>query len=108
LLAPDLGCKGFFGTGVEDWRVPAELEPGSYRQIEVNSGEISFQNDLTIERLDGQFFALGIVRSIHIDTVSIHRTTPGLKIRIDNRLINRIDRQLDRDVGLWNILQAPA
>jgi len=107
-LAPELGSKGFFGNGVEDWKVPPELDPGSYRQIEVNSGELTFQNDLTIERLDGRSFELGIVRSIRIDTVSIHRTTPGLKIRIDNRLINRMDRKLDWEVGLWHILQAPA
>jgi hypothetical protein len=107
-LAPELGSKGFFGTGVEDWRVPTEMDPGSYRLIDINSGELTFQNDLTIERLDGRSFALGIVRSIRLDTVREERFAPGLKIRIDNRLINRMDRKLDREVGLWHILQVPA
>ena len=107
-LAPELGPKGFFGTGVEDWKVPPELDPGSYRRIETSAGELAFQNDLTIKRLDGLPISLGIVRSTRLETVQEGDSRPGIRIRINSRLINRMDRLLEEEVGLWSILQTPA
>jgi len=107
-LAPELGAKGFFGTGVEDWKVPPELDPGSYRRIETSTGELTFQCDLTIKRFDGRSLSLGIVRSIRLETVQKDASRPGIRIRINNRLINRTDRVLEQEIGLWSIIQSPA
>jgi hypothetical protein len=107
-LAPELGTEGFFGTGVEDWQVPPELDPGSYRRIETPAGELAFRSDLTINRLDGLSISLSIIRSIRLETVREGDCRPGIRIRIENRLINRMNRVLEEEVGLWSILQAPA
>jgi len=107
-LAPELGVKGFFGTGVEDWQVPPELDPGSYRRIETSAGDLAFRSDLTINRLDGLSISLGIVRSVRLETVQEGVFIPGIRIRINSRLINRMDRVLEEEVGLWSIVQAPA
>ncbi len=107
-LAPELGVKGFFGTGVEDWQVPPELDPGSYRRIETSAVDLAFRSDLTINRLDGLSISLGIVRSVRLETVQEGVFIPGIRIRINSRLINRMDRVLEEEVGLWSIVQAPA
>jgi len=107
-LAPELGDRGFFGTGAEDWRVPPQLDPGSYRRIESSNGELAWRCDLAVDRLDGRSFALGIVRSFRVESVSVGASNPALEIRVGNRLINRMDRILEEEVGLWNIIQAPA
>lgn len=107
-LAPELGNGGFFGTSAEDWKVPPQLDPGSYRRIETANGELSFRCDLAIDRQDGRSFALGIVRSFRVESVSVGASNPALEIRVGNRLINRTDRTLEEEVGLWNIIQAPA
>ena len=107
-LAPELGNRGFFGTNAEDWRVPPQLDPGSYRRIETANGELALRCDLAIDRMDGRAFALGIVRSFRVESVSVGASEPALQIRVGNRLINRMDRTLEEEVGLWNIIQAPA
>jgi hypothetical protein len=107
-LAPELGSEGFFGTNAEDWKVPPELDPGEYRLIETDSGDFSFRSDFEIERLDGRSYSLSIVRSLRIESVREAGIRPGLAIRIDNTLINRSQQTLEKEIGLWSILQAPA
>lgn len=107
-LAPELGRTGFFAATAEDWRVPPELDPGRYRRVESPNGQLSYRCDLAIKRLDGRLFHLGIVRSIGAETIREHDCAPGLRIRIENRLINRMESVLEEEVGLWSILQAPA
>ena len=107
-LAPELGDRGFFGTSAQDWTVPPELDPGRYRRIEAPTGELAARCDLTIKRLDGRTFTLGIVRSIGIEPISVKGCVSGLRIRVGSRLINAMDRELEAEVGLWNIVQTPA
>ena len=114
-LAPELGSRGFFGAGEEHWAVAPQLDPGGYREIPARLSAVSgaegrrvYRSEMTLVRPDGLRVDLALQREISLRSGPSGLGIPALELQVRHVLINRGEHPLDREVGLWSILQIPS
>jgi hypothetical protein len=134
-VAPELGPHGFFGQTEETWTVPSELDPGGYvlaagRRAAGGRGagpgaasegrgpgaappasgrsSCSCSSRMVLRRADGATFPLELRRQIALLPAPQSVSVPALRLRVRHSLANRGERTLQREVGLWGILQVPS
>lgn len=102
-LAPELGPRGFFGTGESDWLVPPALDPGAYRLVETRPSGALCRGECRIASADGTQYHLRIDRQAEIFDL------PGGAVRLSLRhsLRNVGPAAIGAGAGLWGILQLP-
>jgi hypothetical protein len=108
-LAPELGPRGIFGRSDREWTVPPALDPGSYRRTSAGATGGRYRCLLELHTASGTALTLGIERSLNLeDLQGLEAGVRGARIRFEHTLINRSERSLEAEVGLWSILQVPA
>jgi hypothetical protein len=101
-IAPELGSRGFFGTGFDDWKVPPPIDPGNYSLTGSSDHSLSFRNEFSPIRIDGSEYNAAIRRSIEIEGNSTAH------LSVTTGLENLGEKVIEEDIGLWNIIQAPS
>ncbi|MBN1837066.1 MAG: hypothetical protein JW820_14520 [Spirochaetales bacterium] len=122
-LAPELGPRGWFGAEESQWRVPPELDPGSYRALDRRAapptavpsaaaarsgGSCAFRAHMSLVRADASEVRVALERQISLLSGGSPGPVRSLTIRVRQTLVNRGGRRLGREAGLWAILQVPS
>lgn len=113
-LAPELGPRGFFGRDESSWAVDPELDPGAYRPfVPVRpkhpppGNPCAFEAEMILTRADGTVIRVAMTREIFLQQNRAAGGPPALRLRVRHTLVNRDERILEQEAGLWGILQVP-
>jgi len=116
-LAPEWQDKSFYlKPDRRTWFVDSRLDPGSYA---VNRHEqnlmVELAGDVDISSVDGTAYSLTITRKITLcspeqlqssyPSLADDRSVQSIAISFEHRLKNRTQRTVQKEIGLWSILQ---
>jgi len=110
-IAPELGPTGFFGADEAGWRIPPELDPGSYAPVPAeldDDGWRAWRTRLDARAADGTVYPIAITRAVRLVAAPGARSGPSLRAEFVHTLENCGTEVVDRRIGLWCIAQVPS
>lgn len=110
-LAPEGGKTGLFADDKgENWRCPAELDPGNYKPVWISTKGCSYKNIFSITSADKKKYDISLTRTMAIENnphaVGWH-SIKSLLLRFSHQLANEGSSTINKAVGLWSLLQVP-
>jgi hypothetical protein len=105
-IAPEAGPSGFFFTADGSaWSVPPELDPGNYGPAAADPGWRAWQTELTARTAAGSARRIRIRRGLRLEEAA--GSPRSFILRFRHALENLDASPLDRQVGLWGLIQLP-
>ena len=110
-LAPEKGKKGLFGDDKAGaWKCPSELDPGNYKPVWISTKGCSYRNFFSVTANDKTRYDLSLSRTMSIENnphVTGWHSIKSLLIRFTHQLTNEGNQIIDKEIGLWSLLQIP-
>lgn len=110
-IAPELGPTGYFGADEAAWRIPPELDPGSYIPVPAGrdgEGWRAWRTRLDARAADGTVYPIAITRAVRLVAAPGARSDSSLRAEFVHTLENSGTEAIDRRIGLWCIAQVPS
>jgi hypothetical protein len=116
-LAPEWQDKSFYlKPDRRTWFVDSRMDPGSYAVVRHEQNlMVELAGDVDISSVDGTAYSLTITRKITLcspeqvqrlyPSLAGGRSVQSIAISFEHRLKNRAQRTLQKEIGLWSILQ---
>jgi hypothetical protein len=116
-LAPEWQDKSFYlKPDRHTWFVDSRMDPGNYTVIgHVQNAMVKLSSDIDITSVDGTAYSLSITREIALHSpeyvqntypfLTDARSLQSISISFKHYLKNRGQRTVQKEIGLWSILQ---